>query len=128
MDKFGNSWKDVSNYIKTRSTAQIRSHAQKYYRQLTIESINATKRDFHGKRPIFAVTRHYRNKTQVSSTLEINNIAEFPKPDDNIPIKQDPIPTKTINNGENIVIPTPCYSLYYNVARMLWYYSQIEKH
>ena len=27
---FGNNWKKVKNYVKTRSSAQIRSHAQKY--------------------------------------------------------------------------------------------------
>ena len=31
---FGNNWKKIKNYVKTRSSAQIRSHAQKYFIKL----------------------------------------------------------------------------------------------
>ena len=30
LDKFGNNWQKVQTIVKTRSAAQIRSHAQKY--------------------------------------------------------------------------------------------------
>ena len=31
---FGNNWKEVQNYIQTRSCSQIRSHSQKYFKKL----------------------------------------------------------------------------------------------
>ena len=31
---YGNNWKEVQNYIQTRSCSQIRSHSQKYYKKL----------------------------------------------------------------------------------------------
>ena len=32
--KFGNEWKDVQDYVKTRSSAQARSHAQKFFMKI----------------------------------------------------------------------------------------------
>jgi len=32
--KFGNEWKQVQKYVKTRSSSQARSHAQKFFYKL----------------------------------------------------------------------------------------------
>lgn len=38
LNLFGREWKKVADYIQTRSSAQIRSHAQKYFAKLEKES------------------------------------------------------------------------------------------
>jgi SHAQKYF class myb-like DNA-binding protein len=37
LKKYGKQWKKVEEYIKTRSGAQIRSHAQKYFLKIQKE-------------------------------------------------------------------------------------------
>ena len=128
MNKYGNSWKDVASYIKTRSMAQIRSHAQKYYRQLASENLNAVKKEFSGRRPIFVVTRYYRNKTSLKNKVEINNawpmndakILESNKPKLE---KNEEIITK--KEETSIITPIPCYPVYFN--QLLWQYNGFYK-
>ncbi len=40
LDIYGREWKKVETYVKTRSSAQIRSHAQKYFAKLEKEAQN----------------------------------------------------------------------------------------
>ena len=37
MKTYGNSWKKVEKYLPTRTSSQIRSHAQKFFIRLTKE-------------------------------------------------------------------------------------------
>ena len=37
LNEYGREWKKVAKKIKTRSSAQIRSHAQKYFQKLSKE-------------------------------------------------------------------------------------------
>ena len=61
IHKYGNCWKKIERYVKTRSRLQIRSHCQKYYESLRANAIEDAKKR-HGKGP-FAVYYAYRNIT-----------------------------------------------------------------
>lgn len=63
MEMFGNIWKKVENYIGTRSTAQIRSHAQKHFRRLRGQVIAEMKKNNQLEQNVFVVVREYRNNT-----------------------------------------------------------------
>eukprot|EP00829_Urostomides_striatus_P016701 TRINITY_DN557_c0_g1_i2.p1 TRINITY_DN557_c0_g1~~TRINITY_DN557_c0_g1_i2.p1 ORF type:complete len:187 (+),score=74.92 TRINITY_DN557_c0_g1_i2:69-629(+) len=63
MEMFGNIWKKVENYIGTRSTAQIRSHAQKHFRRLRTQVIAEMKKNNQLQQNVFVVVREYRNNT-----------------------------------------------------------------
>ena len=68
MEKYGNSWLQVKNCVKTRTFSQIRSHAQKYYEGLRKRAIRKCKEN-NAKRPIFAVVREYLNVTTALNSL-----------------------------------------------------------
>lgn len=61
MEIYGNVWTLVKNHIKTRTTAQIRSHAQKYYTGLRKKAIKKCKEDPKNAKAIFVVVREYLN-------------------------------------------------------------------
>lgn len=63
LDLFGNIWKKVEDYIGTRSRAQIRSHAQKYFRGMRAKILAHLKKTGQIRKAIFIVTREYRNYT-----------------------------------------------------------------
>ena len=63
MDRFGNDWRCARAHIGTRSSAQIRSHAQKYYYTLRKKAIQKAKADPSSRRAIFVVTREYWHKS-----------------------------------------------------------------
>ena len=54
--KFGNNWKKIESFVKTRTSAQIRSHAQKYLYKLKKKYIN--------------------NNTNLNDTINNENIEE----------------------------------------------------
>ena len=56
MEKYGNSWKQVCEYIQTRTADQIRSHAQKYYEGIKSKLIREIKEDPNKKNAVFVVT------------------------------------------------------------------------
>ena len=64
LKKYGNSWKKIEAYVKTRSKVQIRSHCQKYFENKRVEAIEAGKKDIDV--PLFAVYYTYRNITYKS--------------------------------------------------------------
>ncbi len=66
MHLYGNSWTDVVNYVGSRTAAQIRSHAQKYYNRVRRLEIERMKKDSLHRHNIFVVTREYRNTNKVS--------------------------------------------------------------
>eukprot|EP00826_Nyctotherus_ovalis_P064535 TRINITY_DN9470_c0_g1_i10.p1 TRINITY_DN9470_c0_g1~~TRINITY_DN9470_c0_g1_i10.p1 ORF type:complete len:157 (+),score=31.19 TRINITY_DN9470_c0_g1_i10:141-611(+) len=61
METYGNSWEKVRLHIGTRTTAQIRSHAQKYYTGLRMKAIKKYKENPDAEKAIFVVTREYIN-------------------------------------------------------------------
>ncbi len=75
MEKFGNSWKLVCDYIKTRTADQIRSHAQKYYEGIKSRLIKEMKEDPSKKKAIFVVTREYWNTNGLSRAFLEKNSA-----------------------------------------------------
>ncbi len=65
MELYGNSWSQVRKHVGSRTTAQIRSHAQKHYSGLRRREI---KRLGSGKRSaVFVVTREYLNRGSIGS-------------------------------------------------------------
>lgn len=63
MEMFGNSWELVREHVQSRTAAQIRSHAQKYYGGLRKKEIRKIKSDPVTAKAIFVVTREYLNTT-----------------------------------------------------------------
>ena len=61
MELHGNSWEKVEEHIGTRTRAQIRSHAQKYYTGLRIKAIKKYKENSDRNKVLFVVIREYLN-------------------------------------------------------------------
>ena len=99
--KFGNNWKEVQDYVKTRTSTQARSHAQKFFEK--IKKNNTLKYfDFLGSdcsenftnAIIFQLHKSYGNK----SKGEINSIVnKFLSLEYDLPKKR----RKMINNNKN---------------------------
>lgn len=69
INLYGNSWRRISKLIETRSCAQIRSHAQKYYIDLRANALkNAINEGRRGK-DLFVVYHSYRNRTLVTGNV-----------------------------------------------------------
>ncbi len=58
---YGNQWSRVQEHVGTRSSMQIRSHAQKYFKTVTARAIKKIKKEGKASRTMFIVTREYRN-------------------------------------------------------------------
>ncbi len=82
MEKFGNSWKQVCEYIQTRTPDQIRSHAQKHYEGIKTRLIKEIKEDPGKQKAIFVVTREYWNTNGMAraSTERLNSPGKDPDP------------------------------------------------
>lgn len=63
LELYGNIWKKVEDYIGSRTRAQIRSHAQKYFRGMKAKILAQLKKTGQIKKAVFIVTREYRNYT-----------------------------------------------------------------
>lgn len=61
IEKYGNLWKKVEAYVGTRTTAQIRSHSQKYFQGLRIKTLNELKEKNQLNNHVFIVIKEYRN-------------------------------------------------------------------
>ncbi len=61
MEAYGNSWDLVKEHIGTRTAAQIRSHAQKYYCGMRKREIKKLKSDPEKNGAVFVVTKEYLN-------------------------------------------------------------------
>ena len=84
MDKFGNDWPSVVNYIGTRTAPQVRSHAQKYYARLRNNAKEKIKKDPQSTKVVFAITHEFRKqaktvKSAIKRNLENDNM-NFPYP------------------------------------------------
>ena len=126
MEKFGNSWKSVKEYVGTRTPAQIRSHAQKYYKHLRQQKIKAIKSNPGTKSAVFVVTREYINRNVVpaktASTIILD--VEAKKAPASDPNEPSILPTSSAELSKNtnysantllgtsIVVPLPCYPVY----------------
>lgn len=62
LEAFGTAWPAIKKFVKTRSGAQIRSHAQKYFRKQRKKMLEELGKQnlLAGKK--FLVTKEYRNK------------------------------------------------------------------
>ncbi len=69
LDKYGNLWKKVCEYVGTRNPCQARSHAQKYFSKLKVKEMRKVRNSAANKRKIFAVTREYLNRTVAPARL-----------------------------------------------------------
>jgi SHAQKYF class myb-like DNA-binding protein len=76
IEKYGNAWKLICKHIGTRSPAQIRSHAQKYYQRLRQIAIEKAKSDPLKKGNIFAVTKEFWNCTSTLANAGIRDPSE----------------------------------------------------
>lgn len=63
LEIYGNTWEKVEDFIGTRSRAQIRSHAQKYFRGMRARILSKLKKTGQLKKAMFIVVREYRNYT-----------------------------------------------------------------
>eukprot|EP00826_Nyctotherus_ovalis_P024355 TRINITY_DN1884_c0_g3_i1.p1 TRINITY_DN1884_c0_g3~~TRINITY_DN1884_c0_g3_i1.p1 ORF type:complete len:170 (-),score=37.06 TRINITY_DN1884_c0_g3_i1:139-648(-) len=73
MELYGNSWEKVKAHIGTRTTAQIRSHAQKYYAGLIKKAIKKYKEDPKAEKAIFVVVREYLNTSTIKQLSSIES-------------------------------------------------------
>lgn len=65
IDRYGNSWKDVSSHVGTRSPNQCCSHAQKHFMRLKKLTAEEMKKNPATKDHIFVVVKYYYNKALV---------------------------------------------------------------
>lgn len=87
LELFGNSWKNVEEYIETRTCAQIRSHAQKHFRRIRANAIAEIKKSGKLNDTVFVVIREYRNNTYSqnnSHTLAGTNSTSEESPGQNL--------------------------------------------
>jgi SHAQKYF class myb-like DNA-binding protein len=119
LELYGNIWKKVEDYIGSRSRAQIRSHAQKYFRGMKAKILAQLKKTGQIKKAVFIVTREYRNYTYcqapplISSNKQINNPSTEEELKEEIPENYDSVdyyseevlsyPQEVIGDGQNEV-------------------------
>jgi SHAQKYF class myb-like DNA-binding protein len=80
IEMFGNMWRKVESFIGSRSTAQIRSHAQKHFRRLRCQAICEMKKNNQLQQNVFVVVREFRNNTYnaASQTGEVSTASNSP--------------------------------------------------
>lgn len=81
VNLYGNSWKKVAKFIKTRTRKQIRSHFQKYFLKLKNKAIKNAKKNKDGNK--FVVYKAYRSTKggsidaiNIGPSAEENSIAK----------------------------------------------------
>ena len=65
IEKYGNSWIDVSKYVGTRLSKQCCSHAQKYFQRVSKIKAKEQRKNPETQHYIFVVTKCYYNTTLV---------------------------------------------------------------
>ena len=108
MNRYGNAWKSVCRHVGTRTAAQIRSHAQKYYRHLRLKKIREMRQDPKMKGAIFVVTKEYR----ICSSDPLHHIPCPVRPP--TLVDNPPTPPQTLLKTEEprLIVPVPCYPIY----------------
>ena len=66
LDKFGKDWKKVQEYIETRNSSQIRSHAQKYFNKLLKGSEPKKSHILSNKNLLFQIPNHSNHALECS--------------------------------------------------------------
>ncbi len=119
MARFGNSWKEVKQHIGTRTPAQIRSHAQKYYKHLRQQKVKEMKSDPGKRDAMFVITREYINRTATTcrGTQFLDSPLNFkyesrsePSVPDQPQIKVKVEEPAKLRGG--LIVPLPCYPIY----------------
>ena len=101
LHKFGNQWKKVSQYVRTRSTTQIRSHTQKHFAKMRLNELRKLANDPTHPKRIFIITREYLNRTPIPPTeievpdLSVARRARPKRPNPNLKAKSKSKPTPT---------------------------------
>lgn len=94
LKKFGKQWKKVEEYIKTRSGAQIRSHAQKYFLKIQKEYPDQDSFEvFKSKTPEFLEDTIFMKRKDDSDDEDSSNSKNGIRQSEPIP-QQEPIETK----------------------------------
>jgi SHAQKYF class myb-like DNA-binding protein len=87
--QYGNNWKKVETYVRTRTSTQIRSHAQKYLKKL--------EKKYYPN----GCAQNQNTSSNDSFTEEINNNNTLPKNTESKDISEDKKQQENSNNNEN---------------------------
>ena len=106
---YGNSWRIIAKYIKTRSSQQTRSHCQKYFEEIIKKTKNEAKQN--NEETPFVIYRAYRNSSSWEpleldpefklSDYSAKKVGSFNKKIEGIKHIETKI-TKTSNNSNKI--------------------------
>ena len=78
LRKFGNDWQIIQEFVGTRSSIQVRSHCQKYFKAMKNKEYKELKKtNMLGKR-LFIVTREYRNVSHVAQKHPYELLIDVP--------------------------------------------------
>lgn len=61
VEKYGNSWKEVAEYVGSRTARQCCSHAQKHFKQMIRARTRELKENPETRNYIFVAVKHYYN-------------------------------------------------------------------
>ena len=78
---YGNNWKKIEGYVETRTSTQIRSHAQKFLIKLKkkydsyddnkdYNNINIKNDDYYIKDDIFSILNYLNSNSEIESQME----------------------------------------------------------
>ena len=87
--QYGNNWKKVETYVRTRTSTQIRSHAQKYLKKL--------EKKYYPN----GCAQNQNTSSNDSFTEDINNNSTLPKNNEKKDISEDRKQQENSNNNEN---------------------------
>jgi len=87
--QYGNNWKKVETYVRTRTSTQIRSHAQKYLKKL--------EKKYYPQ----GCAQNQKTSPNDSFTEEINNSNTLSKNNENKDISEEKKQQENSNNNEN---------------------------
>jgi len=102
IERYGNMWSKVKDYIKTRTCDQIRSHCQKYFDAIRKEKIEETMKN--NPRAIFAIHKSYRIFNSIKISAQLLDLPNVPLILKNKPKNDDKLENMEANkNIENSI-------------------------